>query len=419
MDFLTRLRPSSGHRGKARWTGDVESRGLNRTASSSTKAQHHLGKPQGGRGNAWRHYTGLESLPVSSASKHQDAEPVSELPPKALKLALGPKERSFWERAHSQLSWPHKQFKLLKTFRDTFRVSKKPPTSPIPGGEKSQGDEDLQGGKVDDGREEEKGGPPSTSGNGGKDIREATSVTVCNSSSNGKSDQSKPLQQQSGLERLQSSADEKVLGLTVNSQEQPHNWNSPPAEPQKSCQSQDKRNVTDVYTSRSPGPLQRVWRHHDDPLPEETTRSHQTLKPGKGTPAETMLRHPGDTPRPDDAAVVVAAQLEHKPSLKPVREYSSTASEGTSTISDHMHQANTTFFQARKPLGPHDSEAAPPPVTELSGDSADLGDFESDQNRELHERRFRSKQQRRSEQQDRYPTLTAFTEWRQSLKKIS
>lgn len=214
---------------------------------------------------------------------------------------------------------------------------------------------------------------------------------------------------------------------------------SPPAEPKEEPDTQKEPRVmnTNVGGDREAlgGPLEstipqtradkpdlsrEILRHPYESFPRKRARLHHGLtKTGNTTANGMLMRYPKRTFSPAHLKKAVPVHVERQASFALVEKDRYPTSESKPTGSNQALPAQTTFFQAANSVGAHQSEAVYSHNTEHSSDSGVLGDLDSDENRELLEKRLRSIRRRRSEQQGRHHTVIAYPETSSSVYSSS
>lgn len=393
-----------------------------KSGGSGSKSQSILGKPQGSRGNAYRHYAGLDPLPESSVSKNQDTESASELPAELAKSYSqlptktpnsdpGAKQTSFWERVRAPFSCcscfckqSSKQSNQLDRIRTSSPVKKPPPVGPLSVIKKGKGTEGSKDTWVKGGSEREKGGQPSSGSGVDEGRRKGTKRTGSRSPGNRKiSDPLKPSLKQSGEERSQSHAEKKHPGRDESIEVHTKNRGSPSVEPQGK---QHIQNTSSAMTAHKSGKSEAVagpsW------LGKATRSQEQLATSNSHDPLKSKWQDLDDTFPPADPTRPVVPWFQHQPTFQSDEVHGSAASEASPTVSDQTHPAYATFFRARTPLDPHGSELIPNADTDHSGSVADLDDLKLTENQENNEERLHATQQIPSQQQSRYPGLASY-----------
>lgn len=402
----------------------MESGGPTTGRISNGRSQRNLGKPQESRKNAENHCKGLESISESPVLTMQDVGAAAELPPGAgngylqpssgaSTLNEGHEPHSFWDVDRISKYWIHRIFNWLgasilsKQKQLSFRPLPAVGSQDDDGSEESESSRDCENEKV---REVSK---PDRKMSGSWRLLQQRLSDLCHSSF--------------GMGRP---------GYTGKQHLQPQYEKSPPAEPKEEVDTQNESYVTNTNISGDGGalggpsvstithpragmqdPSREILRQPYKPFPRNRAKvQHGLPKPGNVTANGMLMRYPKRTFSPAHLKKAVPVRVERQPSFALVDKYRCPSSERKPTGSN---QAQTTFFQAAKSGGPHQPEAVHSQNTEHSSDSGVLGDVDSDENRELLEKRLRSIRRRRSEQQDRHPTVFTYPETSSSVYSSS
>lgn len=228
-------------------------------------------------------------------------------------------------------------------------------------------------------------------------------------------------------------------GSTGKKHLQPQPQKSPPAEPKEEADTQNERHVVNTNMSGDDGalggpsestiphtradmqdPSREILRQPYKPFPRKRAKPHHGLpKPGNVTANGMLMRYPKRTFSPAHRKKTALVRVEREPSFALVEKYRCPSSERKPTGSNQALPAQTPFSQAANSVGPHQPGAVHSQYTEHSSDSGVLGDLDSDENRELLEKRLRSIRRRRREQQDRHPTVFTYPETSSSVYSSS
>lgn len=384
---------------------DVESGGLSESEGAGSKSPGSLGKLQGSRGNAWKHYAGLRPLLAPSSPKEKQAEVVLEpspelvkshpqLPSEAFEPASELKETSFWEKVRASFSYHHEQFNWLDPLRVVARVKETPPSGPPPAVAKSQCDEVYKGSKASD-----------VSNTGEERRKEATLSGFSNSL--------KLLLQRASDKRPRLNVNKEAFGLTNKNQAQTQHRKSTPARTKGKPQIHSSTIVDNSGNSEALA---------GSSGSEMTSRFHEHIaRWSDHAPPKRIFRHHDDNASPEDAPrPIVSALFPRQPMFDPVEAYTNTAPEEPSTMADHTHPAYTMSLQAQNPLDPRDIESIPAALTKAHyNSSANPNGFDCGERGEAHEQRLSVMQQFRSQQQNQCPGLALYPEMFPALEAVS
>lgn len=331
-------------------------------------------------------------------------------------MTTGHKPTSFWETDRTSSTWIHRMFNWLGA---SISSRKKQLVSRPVSAMRSQSDEGSQADKTSHECENEKrrqlNKPGRSQGDTWRPFVQRLSA-LCHSSL--------------GVERPGS------LG------NQPGHRNSPSAEPQEEAQPQNTVHATSTNVTgngeplggpskgrisstrvHKPGSKKEICRQPYKPFPRKRARFHHGhTKPAAATAKAGAVRYPKSTYSPAHLikSRSVSLGVERQPSFALVEKHRSTISQTTPTALDHARPRKVVICRTASPLDTNVTEGVPPQNTEQSNDSGDLGDLDSDENREHFEQRHRSMRRRRSpEQQHGHPTLSTYPETSSSVYSSS